>query len=231
MKLVKGIYLPDNDDHFSHHLERGPLVDGKGTYQYKKFEAALAQTPPERRGLALDVGAHVGLWSRVMAMQFETVWAWEPFPHLIECWKKNVLAPNATLFEYALGEIAGSLPMLFVKGNSGNARVATAEEVKRGKHIHQMEARRIDGQTFPAKVDFLKIDVEGWELHVIRGGEGIIRRDKPIIVVEQKKGNAEVFGEPRTGALNALYGFGYELIWEISGDYCLKHPEADLHRV
>lgn len=34
------------------------------------------------------------------------------------------------------------------------------------------------------KVDFIKIDVEGLELHVLAGGEAVIKRDKPILFIE-----------------------------------------------
>ena len=40
--------------------------------------------------MALDVGAHVGIWSRRLAEKFKTVVAFEPVPKHIECWKKNM---------------------------------------------------------------------------------------------------------------------------------------------
>ena len=76
MKQTLGIWLPDSDKHFAVQIAGNPLVAGKGTYQWKKYVAALSHV--KDRGHAVDVGAHVGLWSRLMAMDFERVTAFEP---------------------------------------------------------------------------------------------------------------------------------------------------------
>jgi FkbM family methyltransferase len=43
-------------------------------------------------------------------------------------------------------------------------------------------------------IDFIKIDVEGAELLVLKGGEKSILRSKPVIVFEHGKGAADVYG-------------------------------------
>ena len=40
--------------------------------------------------VALDVGAHVGIWSTRLAERFKRVIAFEPVPKHIECWKQNM---------------------------------------------------------------------------------------------------------------------------------------------
>src|SRR5688572_32728595 len=88
MKKIKGIWLPDGDTHFAAHLEAGPEHDGAGTYQFAKIDMAMKMVPTERRGMALDIGGHVGLWSRVLASCFRGVIAFEPVPHLAECFRR-----------------------------------------------------------------------------------------------------------------------------------------------
>jgi FkbM family methyltransferase len=44
------------------------------------------------------------------------------------------------------------------------------------------------------RVAFVKIDVEGGELGVLRGGERPLRRHRPIIVFEHGLGSADIFG-------------------------------------
>ena len=40
--------------------------------------------------VALDIGAHVGIWSMRLAEKFKRVHAFEPVPKHIECWKQNM---------------------------------------------------------------------------------------------------------------------------------------------
>src|SRR5688572_22008568 len=96
-QVVNGIHLPAWDTHFAEHLKKAPLVDGMGTYQYPKIEAALdviSQRGPGGRGHAVDVGAHVGLWSRILATHFDAVTAFEPIPEFCDCFLLNVTADN-----------------------------------------------------------------------------------------------------------------------------------------
>jgi len=47
-------------------------------------------------GNALDIGAHVGIWSRQLVTKFHNVYAWEPIESNCECLRKNV--PEVTIF-------------------------------------------------------------------------------------------------------------------------------------
>lgn len=222
MKLIKGIYLPDADNHFQFHLEAGPEFAGKGTYQMKKIEAALSMTPEGRRRVAVDVGAHVGLWSRVLSHHFAEVIAFEPMQHLQECFFGNTAdCENVVLHYGAVSNKAGEMISLErVHDNSGNCHVSgpvssadavTVEAVtldeKLGRIVH--------------KIDFIKIDVEGWELRVIEGARDLITTARPIIVVEQKPGNAERYGIGQRDAVKLLESWGASVLWEKAGDVCL----------
>lgn len=213
-QVVRGIHLPTDDAHFAGHLEKGPLFEGKGTYQYAKIEKALGCVKSHR--IALDIGAHVGLWSRVLAAHFLSVIAFEPVPSHLECFRLNAMAvPNIMLLECALGREQGLITVAPITGNSGNAHVTTG--LAAGTPV---DVRTLDSFAFDF-VDFIKIDVEGFELPVIEGGEGTIRRDKPAMVVEQKPGNAERYGYRQTQAVELLQAWGAKVLWIKSGDYCL----------
>ena len=72
----QGIWLPDGEKHFPEWMSKnGELIDGRGTYQIRKLREAMKWVRHWR--LAVDVGAHVGLWSMQLAARFGHVQAFE----------------------------------------------------------------------------------------------------------------------------------------------------------
>lgn len=223
--IVSGIHLPEGGTHFAEQIAANPLYRGKGTYQWAKLERALKECG-ERRGHAVDVGAHVGLWSRVLSYEFKKVTAFEPIEEYAVCFRRNLNFRSAKLHKFALDEITGT-SLFSVSPDGIGTATATADgsrEVER--YTLDLVAARyeLDG-TFPP-IDFLKIDCEGAELLVVRGGENTIRRDKPVILVEQKPKRCAAHGLSRMGAVDLLQSWGAELRWEMKGDFCLRFPDA-----
>lgn len=229
----RGIYLPAQETHLQAHIEAGPLFEGRGTYQYAKWLAAFALTQPDRRRVAVDVGAHVGLWSRVMAAHFAAVVAFEPIPAHAECWWRNVTAPNASLLQRALIDgVEGGSPFVsltWAPGNTGSTALAGGHALEAEafnpmapprQTIHA-EADTLDRQNLP-HLDFLKVDCEGAEELVILGGKETICRERPVIVVEQKKGHAPRHGLDDLGAVKLLQSWGAEVQGVLHGDYLLR---------
>lgn len=224
MKNVKGIWLPDGDSHIAGHLADGPLHNGKGTYQFVKIEAAILRCEAEgRTGIALDIGAHVGTWSMILAETFDRVIAFEPMPHLFECLQKNLEGvENVRLNNFAVSSNGGPIRMASVVENSGNCRVATDKD----RETITARAVSLDRAIadYPAGVDFIKIDVEGYETAVITGAENLIKRCKPFIMIEQKPGTDGRYGFKQFTALELLKSWGMVEIYKRSGDYLLRFP-------
>jgi FkbM family methyltransferase len=211
MKLIEGIWFPHWDTHFEYHLKGNPKFLDKGTYQFNKLKAALDMIPQNRRRTCVDVGAHVGLWSRVLAYKFETLYAFEPIFELCECFRKNVDAINVELIEQALGDETGEREMINDDiGNSGNWRIGGVGRVT--------EIARLDDFNYK-DVDFIKIDVEGTEFSVLKGARDALNKHKPFVLVEQKPGHAERYGYRQLDAVHYLKKIGAEVLWTKSGDY------------
>jgi len=215
--IVQGIHLPEGDQHFAEQIGTNPLYRGKGTYQWQKLEAALAHC--ERRGHAVDVGAHVGLWSRVLSYEFKKVSAFEPMPEYLECFRRNLNLRRSVvdLYQVALGSSAGQARFRIFPDGAGTASM----DPDGGREV---EVRRLDDMGLAA-IDFLKVDCEGVEALVIAGGEQTIRRDKPVVLVEQKPKRADFHGLPRMAAVDLLLSWGAEHVWETKGDHLVKWPD------
>ncbi len=213
MKLIQGIYLPDSDTHFGNHLKKGEIFQGKGTYQYKKIAKSINSMDRDRLGVAIDIGAHVGLWTRVLSQVFTTVIAFEPVASNFECLKKNTEdAGNVTAYNCGLSNGDDVLTFNAIPDNTGNSCVSESGD--------SVECSRLDDFKYDG-IDFIKIDVEGWEFPVLQGATETIKRCRPSVLVEQKPGNAEKYGFKRYHALEYLKSLGMVEVWCKSGDHFL----------
>lgn len=214
MKQTHGWWWPDHELHMIGWMDSPKnrlKLNGRWTYQGAKQQLVLEHCPPGRRRTAVDVGAHVGLWAWNLAHAFERVHAFEPVAAHRECFAANVALDNVALIPVALGAHAGSVAMCTEKGSSGNTQVAGAGDVP----MHTLDSYGFDA------VDLIKIDCEGYEENVVRGGAETIARCRPTVIVEQKRDMATRFGLKSQGAVELLRSLGYRVAREYSGDFIM----------
>jgi FkbM family methyltransferase len=188
MKKIKGVWFPDSDSHFEKYLT------SDGYYQKKQFQAALKYIKPEDRGLFIDVGAHVGLWSRMAKKNgFKQILAFEPDSKNYECLVKNIdfyCAKMALSDEWKSGSIQSDQ-----EDNSGANRLVSGNDFPVMTFDRYFSFR---GQDFDlTETTLVKIDVQGYEEKVVRGMTNFIKEYKPIIIVEQWMNGIEDLGATR----------------------------------
>ena len=153
--------LPSQDKHFN----------PKSVYQAAPLLVCFSYCP--NLETALDIGAHVGYTARIMGVRFKRVICFEPALDLIPFLRQNV--PFAEIHPFALGAEHSWGKLHRPKAaNTGSGEVHPGNE---------FEIRRLDDCDV-GQVDFIKIDVQGMELDVLKGGEKTIVRDKPLIFCE-----------------------------------------------
>lgn len=155
------------------------------------------------RRAAVDAGAHIGLWSRIMALHFAHVISFEPNAENYECLVQNT-APFSNIFtaNVALGASPGTaaqkLPPL---GNSGMWHITPGED---------FEVLTLDSLQ-RTDVDLLKIDVEGFEGQVILGARQTLVASSPVVVFEDNGTGAKYFGNEWVDPKPILKSLGYKL--------------------
>jgi FkbM family methyltransferase len=199
--------------------KNGEIVDGKGTYQIKKIRVAMEHVKWfHDHHVAIDVGAHVGLWAMQLAKRFRVVRAFEPVASYRECLAIN--APEAVVYPFALGARSGRVAMHVPKLNGG---LDTGGTHVGGDGECNVDLKTLDSFDFQ-NVDFLKIDVEGFEDQVIAGARETILRARPVVIVEQKPHKlGPNFGIHGTPAVDSLRALGYIVAREMSGDFIMIH--------
>ena len=178
--------------------------------------------------VALDIGAHVGIWSMRLAEKFKRVYAFEPVPKHIECWKQNMqkfinehseLENISTLNTVALGHENGTNTMIVPNTtNSGRATFVEKQFPPLKGTFHnfpkiQVETKTLDSYEFE-QVDFIKMDVEMFELKVLQGAENTIRKHKPIMYIEVCDPEAYTFIENLDIGYRIFYSNGMNRLYK-----------------
>ena len=169
---------------------------------------------------AVDVGANVGLYTMLMAELVGPsgrVISFEPDPDLARLLGENCAANGAANVEahnVALGRGADRMMLHRLTLNSGenhlgpNGRTAF-------RRLLEVEVAAFDALVPGVRPDFIKVDVQGWELNVLRGMEASLMGSDATIYLEfwpvglERAGNvpAELFSFLRDLGLN-LYSCG-----------------------
>lgn len=219
VKDVGGVFLPAEEEHLEEWMtvgKRAEWRDGKLTYQIHKLDAAMKYV--NERKVAIDVGAHVGLWSMWLIKYFSQVMSFEPSPRLGDIFHMNVEGSNHVLFRCALGMEHGYISLTNNPGEStGNTHVGQYSEAKFPGSI---EIRPLDSFEFK-DVDFIKIDTEGFEYPVVAGATKTILSNKPIVVVEEKGYDRRYFNREPKAAVRYLESLGMKTYEVLSGDHIM----------
>ena len=207
MKRVGTWWLPDEEQHLAEWITK------LGEYQAPHRANALSHV--SKWGVAVDVGAHVGLWSREFTEKFSHVHAFEPMEAHRACYVRNIERNNYTLHPCALGEKEGAVKMVTVDHSTGGTHVDPNEQ-------GDTPVRTLDSFN-PPSVDFMKMDCEAYELFVLKGAREALLRCKPIICMEQK--NQGYFGHPRYAASEYLRGLGAKALSHFKDDWVFGWPD------
>ncbi|MDB4138819.1 FkbM family methyltransferase [Methylophilaceae bacterium] len=218
-KLVYGWWLPEEDKHFEAYFAKFPLeVDGRRIYQRKHLDRSfhhIKNNPFIGQRTAIDIGGHCGFWSYYLGGNFKKVYAFEPVSIFSECFKKNVPFKNVELIPVALGNENKFISMDIDLKNTGMTHVSNQLDEK-----NKVELKKIDDYEF-TDVDFIKIDVEGFENQVVLGAKNTLIKNKPIIIIEQK-GHSEYFNEKLFQAIETLNSYGAKVIEQVNKDYIMS---------
>jgi FkbM family methyltransferase len=133
---------------------------------------------PEGR-LAVDVGAHRGLWSYWFSRRAGAVHSFEPNPHLYAFLARTRLR-NVHPHEVALSDAEGTAELYIpAGGNAGRGSI----QIGGISPLATVATRQLDSYAFE-NIGFIKIDVEGHEEAVLRGAALTIERWHPALVIE-----------------------------------------------
>jgi FkbM family methyltransferase len=150
----------------------------------------------ERRTLAglvrpgmkvVDVGGNLGLYTVLLARQVGAagqVISFEPDPELFDLLRENCAANGCgqvACHNLALGSRPGRMILNKMSLNSGDNHLGTGQEKAFYRPV-EVQVETLDRLLPDLRPDFVKIDVQGWELEVLRGMEQTLRASPHVAV-------------------------------------------------
>jgi FkbM family methyltransferase len=133
----------------------------------------------------VDIGANQGLYALLFSQlvgESGTVIAFEPEPDMFDALENNILTNairNVQCHQLALGCESGEAMLSRSLIHAGDNRLSLvhSKEVSITKPVRLATLDEIVGEL---KIDFIKMDVQGWEGHVLRGMKQTLRRSPNI---------------------------------------------------
>lgn len=128
----------------------------------------------------VDIGANQGLYTLLFAsLTGETgkVLAFEPDDLLHDALRQNLEANAAGQvqnFHLALGSRPGTMMLYRSLLNSGDNRLASKSAKGGPREAVRVRIERLDEVLAGERVNFIKMDVEGWEMEVFRGMQRLL---------------------------------------------------------
>lgn len=174
----------------------------------------------------LDIGAHDGgvLEEIVRLAPHGRHVAWEPLPEHAASLAKRFR--DVQVRESALSDRAGEREFVHVLGDPGWSGFRERPTPAGGpvERITVSCERLDDALPEGVRPAFVKLDAEGAEEEVLRGGLETLRRHRPVIAFEHGLGSADHYGTTPETIHDLLTGLGYEILGlDLDGPYTRAH--------
>lgn len=191
-------------------------------------ETRLLQQLMRPNARVLDVGAHIGYFSRVAhhCAQGVRITAIEPDPFTARLCELNLFAvrADATVHTCALGDRRDTLAFTKAEHNPGDSRVVQSAKLASTVVAVVPADELLEGQAF----DLIKIDVQGFEEQVLLGMQGIIARSGGLqMLLEFFPGAIADSGRRPADVLASYERMGFE-VRALVGDQLRQLPASEL---
>jgi FkbM family methyltransferase len=169
--------------------------------------------------IMVDIGSNIGTVALHVAATATKgkVYAFEPDADNYTSLQQNIKLndfENIIAIRKALGEVPGHSKLFKVnRFNNGMNRILS--DNTSFSDFGHVEVSTLDIETAqlkPERIDLIKIDVEGYELNVLKGANNVFKHYRPFLVVEVVDVNLKNHGHSSADVVEFLKAFGYRFI-------------------
>ena len=218
---VGGFNLYESDQHF--------IKQGSELALYQSGVREEAYKHLQRFRTAIDIGGHIGIFSRDFATRFECVHTFEPMPYNFKLLEMNLKAfSNSVRHNCGIGARQGLIEMRYNFKNSGGSESVNPKKIfdsdlsSSESDFLVAEVKTLDSFDI-YNIDLIKIDVQGMDPSVLTGSLKTLKRESPLVIVEEKR----VKSRPNDStaidkARNILNSVGYKPFVKVNNDVIFK---------
>jgi len=183
---------------------------------WEPLETEVVKNEVKRGSVVLDIGAHIGYYTLLMARLVGPqgrVFAFEPNPANYDLLRRNVQINsyrNVTIVDRAVAEGRKTVCLHLSADNSGDHRIYDSND---GRNSVEVRCIGLNSyfRRYTRRIDFIKMDIQGAEPGAIRGMSSLLQSHHPRMVVEFWPFGLTRFGVSGMEFLELLESFDYEL--------------------
>jgi FkbM family methyltransferase len=117
---------------------------------------------------------------------------------------------NVTINNYAVGNANSEIDIyLSDVDTSGSLKLRKYKKNYETQKVSMIKLDDYCEKNCPQKIHFIKADVEGAELEVLKGAENMLRQSMPILFLEIQQHHTQLFNYEPFEIFDYLYGLGY----------------------
>lgn len=149
---------------------------------------------PKKIEVLFDIGAHTGSFTKAFTsnIQVEKAYLFEPIPHLYSIIASDSALKHHSCHKIAFSSISGEAAFYINENEQTSSLLSFDENLKETNNIDKSVKQKIVINTDTlsdfmkrenlSKIDFLKIDAQGADLDILKGGSEILPHVKAIYV-------------------------------------------------
>lgn len=183
--------------------------------------------------VAVDIGAHIGYYTRIFSRlvgDSGRVLSFEPSSENFPVLSKNLSAGkyrNVTLFNKAVGAENTTGTLFVSPGHSNHSLNAGFTESVGQEQVEIVPLDLVLSQQGISRVDFIKVDVEGFEIHVLNGLMNVVKNSSEIhMLVEYNPAALQSGGFQPVDLLTLIKDLGFDA-YRILPDGSLRRDISD----
>ena len=196
IEKVNGFWVPSNDIHLDQWKAGQPFTQNKCLLKFLDY----CGSQNKKFNTVIDIGAWCGTWTKAIEPYARKVIAFEPDKTHFECLQRNCTI-NCD-------------PRMEAVGSEDKFISLTVDDFTQAKRVDsagKIKMVTVDSLDIKA-VDLIKIDVEGYEMEVIKGAEETLARTKFLMI--ELNNNTKKYGSSNIEIEKKLQSMGFKLILE-----------------